>query len=53
MEQGPLLEALGIPLAPVAAIAGQNRLAVSITGGQARPHSPDHFAHVASADLES
>jgi hypothetical protein len=36
MEQGPVLEALGVPLAPVAAIAGQTRLHVSIHGVQVR-----------------
>ena len=34
MEQGPVLEGLGLPLAPVAAIAGQTRLTVAITGSQ-------------------
>ena len=35
MEQGPVLEELGIPLAPVAAISGQTRLSVSVSGSQA------------------
>lgn len=34
MEQGPVLEGLGLPLAPVAAIAGQTRLTVAIAGSQ-------------------
>lgn len=34
MEQGPVLEGLGLPLAPVAAIVGQTRLTVAITGSQ-------------------
>ena len=55
MEQGPLLEALGIPLAPVAAIAGQNRLAVSICGGQARPlpRITSLMSPVLTSELES
>ena len=36
MEQGPVLDELGVPLAPVSAIAGQTRLSVSVTGSQAR-----------------
>ena len=35
MEQGPVLDELGVPLAPVSAIAGQTRLAVAIAGSQA------------------
>ena len=35
MEQGPVLGARGFPLGPVAAIAGQTRLAVSVLGTQA------------------
>jgi hypothetical protein len=34
MEQGPVLEGLGLPLAAVAAIAGQTRLTVAIAGSQ-------------------
>ena len=37
MEQGPVLEELGVPLAPVSAIAGQTRLSVSIHGNQVCP----------------
>ena len=36
MEQGPVLDELGVPLAPVSAIAGQTRLSVSIAGSQVR-----------------
>jgi len=36
MEQGPVLEELGVPLAPVSAIAGQTRLSVSVYGNQVR-----------------
>ena len=36
MEQGPVLDELGVPLAPVSAIAGQTRLSVSVSGSQAR-----------------
>ena len=36
MEQGPVLEELGMPLAPVATISGQTRLSVSVSGSQAR-----------------
>ncbi len=39
MEQGPVLEELGLPLAPVAAISGQTRLAVTMSGSQARSRS--------------
>ena len=34
MEQGPVLDDLGVPLAPVSAIAGQTRLFVSVAGSQ-------------------
>ena len=34
MEQGPVLQARGYALGPVAAIAGQTRLAASVTGTQ-------------------
>ncbi|KAK9829855.1 hypothetical protein WJX72_008267 [[Myrmecia] bisecta] len=34
LEQGPVLEAKGLPLAPVSAIAGQTRLSVSVLGSQ-------------------
>jgi hypothetical protein len=34
MEQGPVLEATGVPLGPVAGIAGQTRLAVQVHGVQ-------------------
>jgi allantoate deiminase len=34
IEQGPLLEALGVPLGVVSGIAGQTRLAVSVAGEQ-------------------
>ena len=40
MEQGPVLQATGFPLGPVAAIAGQTRLAVSVLGTQVRPGLP-------------
>jgi hypothetical protein len=40
MEQGPVLEDLGLPLAPVMAIAGQTRLMVSIAGSQVRGWVP-------------
>ncbi len=35
MEQGPVLESRGYAIGPVAAIAGQTRLAVSVEGTQA------------------
>lgn len=38
MEQGPVLEELGLPLVPVAAISGQTRLMVSIAGSQVLLH---------------
>ena len=34
MEQGPVLESRGYAIGPVAAIAGQTRLAVSVEGTQ-------------------
>jgi acetylornithine deacetylase/succinyl-diaminopimelate desuccinylase-like protein len=34
IEQGPVLESLGVPLGVVSAIAGQTRLSVSMTGEQ-------------------
>lgn len=34
MEQGPVLETMGVPLGPVSAIAGQTRLAVQVHGVQ-------------------
>lgn len=34
IEQGPVLEALGLPLGVVSGIAGQTRLAVSLAGMQ-------------------
>ena len=34
MEQGPVLEARGYAVGPVAAIAGQTRLSVSVQGTQ-------------------
>ncbi len=34
LEQGPVLESAGVPLGVVSAIAGQTRLAVSLTGEQ-------------------
>ena len=34
MEQGPVLDELGVPLAPVSAIAGQTRLYVTMHGNQ-------------------
>jgi len=36
MEQGPVLDELGVPLALVSAIAGQTRLSVAMSGSQAR-----------------
>lgn len=36
MEQGPVLDDLGVPLAPVSAIAGQTRLYVTMHGNQVR-----------------
>ena len=37
MEQGPVLESRGYAIGPVAAIAGQTRLAVSVEGTQVCP----------------
>lgn len=37
MEQGPVLEAAGVAVAPVAAIAGQTRLFVTVSGSQVVP----------------
>jgi allantoate deiminase len=34
IEQGPVLEGLGLPVGVVSAIAGQTRLAVSVSGEQ-------------------
>lgn len=34
MEQGPVLEALGVPLGLVSGIAGQTRLSIMISGTQ-------------------
>lgn len=41
MEQGPVLQARGRALAPVAGIAGQSRVAVRLKGSQVR--GPSHL----------
>lgn len=43
MEQGPVLESRGYAIGPVAAIAGQTRLAVSVEGTQARTLPPSQL----------
>ena len=51
MEQGPVLDELGVPLAPVSAIAGQTRLAVSMSGSQVLAASSGLVAQAVSHRL--
>ena len=44
MEQGPVLESRGYAVGPVAAIAGQTRLSVSVEGTQVSPCSTCHVS---------